>query len=59
MTVQNDTSKSRYDVPSDSVEATLMQRTPWENMDQRGELNLNKDKSQHRRYHSHFEDMMN
>ncbi|NNE52581.1 MAG: hypothetical protein HKN30_09285 [Sulfitobacter sp.] len=59
MIAQNRTSTSRYDVPSDSVEATLKKQTPWENLDQRGNLNLSMDQSQHRRYHSHFEDMMN
>lgn len=59
MTAQNINSKSRYDVPSETAGANLKKQTPWDNETQRGSLNLNRDQSQHRLYHSHFEDMMN
>ncbi|MEM8825065.1 MAG: hypothetical protein AAGF30_15765 [Pseudomonadota bacterium] len=34
-------------------------QTPWTTTDQRGALNLDQDSSEHRRYHSLFEDLLN
>ena len=46
---------ARFDRPSESVTRKNTEHAPWHDDDRR---NVN-DKSQHRRYHGLFEDMMN
>ncbi len=50
---------SRLDRPSETVVANTVKDAPWETDRQRGALNLERDGSQHRKYHSLFEDMLN
>lgn len=50
----------RFDRLDESFKAaTLRKDPPWETEDQRGALNLEKDGSEHRKYHSLFEDLQN
>lgn len=46
---------ARFDRPSESVTRKNTEHAPWHDDDRR---NVN-DRSQHRRYHGLFEDMMN
>ncbi|WP_224826710.1 hypothetical protein [Cognatishimia sp. MH4019] len=50
---------ARLDRPSETAAANKLKDAPWETDRQRGALNLERDGSQHRKYHSLFEDMLN
>lgn len=52
---KDDTVTHRFDRPSATIVTKNTEHAPWHNSDGR----QNTDKSQHRRYHSLFEDLMN
>ena len=59
MTLPKRTTPPTFDRPSDSVDRTKAQETPWETAERRGALDLPRDGSQHRRHQSRYEDMLN
>ena len=49
----------RFDRLCDALAFNRRQDVPWETEDQRGALNLEHDRAQHRKHHSRFEDLQN
>ena len=56
---ENTNDARRLDRPSETATFTRVNHGPWDTTDRRGALNLARDGSQHRRFHSLFEDMLN
>lgn len=59
MTQNSSHSPNRLDRPSETFMFNRISDAPWETDEQRGALNLERDGSAHRKYHSLFEDMLN
>lgn len=51
--------KKWYDRRGDDALSTFFDKLPWRTRGTRGALNLARDSAQHRRYHSHYEDLLN